>query len=215
MQGEESWERITLSPVNYFSFAFDCHHRSQSEKNWTKDKYLVPVPSELCNEVPFAKVYASWDQEGLYFTAKVNAPARETFLPDPVKGDSLELFIDTRNLKSAGFNHKFCHHFCFLPIPCDGVNASEITHFRTEDTHELCSPEDLKNIVRLNKKNYDMEIHIPGECLYGYDSEQIEEIGFNYRVNRFDGTPQHLFTLSSEFSIGQLPTLWGNMRLVQ
>ncbi len=52
--------------------------------------------------------------------------------------------IDTRDLKTSGYNTKFCHHFYFLPEKIDGIQCGEVTRFRTEDTHELCDPQFLQ-----------------------------------------------------------------------
>jgi hypothetical protein len=123
--------------------------------------------------------------------------------------------IDTRDVKTAGFNTRFCHHFFFLSEPVEGLVAGEITRFRTEDTHELCDPQDLKVISSRKKNSYTMNLFIPGSCLYGYDPDQFNRLGFTYRLNRAHGFPQHFSVVSEDYQIEQQPSLWSSLRLIK
>ena len=122
--------------------------------------------------------------------------------------------IDTRDLKSAGFNTRFCHHFYFLAQAVEGQQAGEITHFRTEDRHPLCDSQALECQIKSSSKDYILQIFIPSQCLYGYDPKQFDRLGFTYRINRVGGHPQHFTVVSEEYQIDQQPSLWGSLRLV-
>lgn len=209
----EEEDELALSPVNFF--AVECPlHEVKDPRKWVDSKHLLPDLSLLTGEETFAKVYGGWDTKGLYFSFHVESGIEEVLFPNPERGDSIELFIDTRNVKTAGFNHRFCHHFCFLPEPVEGVQAKEITHFRTEDKHPLTSSDELQVEVKKKKTQYQLTVFIPQECLHGYDPAECDRLGWTYRINRFQKEPQHFSLLSSEFPIDQQPSQWSTLKLV-
>lgn len=178
-----------------------------------KKGHLLPDLSELLYEDPFAKVHMGWNEDGLTFDIGVEKPFEECFFPEYRKGDSIELFIDTRALKSASFLTRFCHHFVFLPKPIEEVVAKEVTNFRTDDSHELCDERKLKMTSEFKKRSYFLQIYLPSECLHGYDPTAFDRLGFTYRINRVGGDPQH-FAISSDYlAVEKEPSLWSTMQL--
>lgn len=208
---------IPLNPINFFQIGFDC--KSIDAKSWStkieKAEFKVPDTSELSVEESFADVHMGWNADGLYFSVFLHVPFQQANYPNYDRGDSVELFIDTRDVKTSGFNTRFCHHFFFLPADVDGVQAAEVTRFRTEDVHELCDPKELKVLTDFSKKSYLIKIFIPSQCLYGYDPEQFDRLGFTYRINRHGGSSQHFSVSSLEYPIEQQPSLWSSVRLVK
>jgi len=178
-------------------------------------KYLLPNTSQLCHESSFAELGMGWNQEGIEVHASISRPFLRASFPNLSQGDSLELFFDTRDVKTAGFNTRFCHHFYFLPEEVDGQMSGEITKFRTEDTHDLCDPSELKVIPHFKKTGYILQIFIPGHCLFGYDPEQFDRLGFAYRINRSGGPSQHFCVVSDDFQIEQQSSLWSSLKLVR
>ena len=209
---------VAITPVNFFQLNFDCHYLPTGFPRLGSGnikKYTVPSTSDLCSEPSFAHLAFGWNKEGLEFYIQVNQPARKSNVSEITKGDSVELFIDTRDVKSAGFNTRFCHHFFFLPEMAEGQGAKEKTHFRTEDRHELCDPKDLKVKALLKHNAYVLQIFIPSQCLYGYDPEQFDRLGFTYRINRPNGPSQHFSVVSEDYQVDQQPSLWSSVKLVQ
>lgn len=206
-----------LQPLSFFQLSFKCHEISQKEieKKIKQAKYKIPSSNFITQEEGFADLYMGWSLEGLAFFADVKVDEVEAFFPEVIRGDSIELFIDTRDVKTSGFNTRFCHHFFFLPEAYEGHSLGEITKFRTEDAHELCNPNDLKLSSRVNKNGYQLQIFIPAECLQGYDPKEKDRFGFSYRVNRKGGPPQHFSALTQEFQIEQQPSLWSSARMVK
>lgn len=138
---------------------------------------------------------------------------KSVFFPEFRKGDSVELFIDTRAMKNAGFPTRFCHYFVFLPKPVDEISAQEITNFRTDDRHELCDSEKLQTSVSCKSQSYLLQIFIPLECLHGYDPSSFDRLGFSYRINRLSKDPQH-FAISSDYlAVENQPSLWSTMHM--
>lgn len=202
-----------ISPINFFQIIHDCPYYSESLIK--KPSSQLPLTSAFCNETPFANVAIFWDEEGLHVYVDVSQAFKESAFPDITQGDSIELFIDTRDIKTSGYNTRFCHHFFFLPEALPEHQAGEITHFRTEESHPLADPELFEIKSTFHKKSYEMEIFIPKECLYGYDPSQFHRLGFTYRINRPDGPPQHFSATSDDFNIEEQPSLWGTLRLIK
>lgn len=206
-----------FTPVNFFQLNFDCHLLQEGfpQLNPPSKKYLLPDLSDLCSEPSFAKVAMGWSVDGIELFLEAAKPVRHCYYPEISKGDSFEIFIDTRDVKTASFNTRFCHHFFFLPEAIEGHQAGEITRFRTEDVHELCDAKDLKIKAQLKAHSYLLNIFIPSQCLYGYDPEQFDRLGFTYRVNRPDGPSQHFSVISEDYQIDQQPSLWSSVNLVK
>jgi len=206
---------FSLLPVSFFGLSIDCHHLSTKNSRPSLTQHLLPSTHQICNEETFAKVAMGWNEDGIGLTIAFEQPFKKSFFPEVNKGDSVEIFIDTRDVKTSGFNTRFCHHFFFLPEPFEGQSAGEMTHFRTEDSHELCDARLLGCQATFSPKNYSMNIFIPRECLHGYDRAQFDRLGFTYRINRLGGKSQHFSASSNEFSIEQQPSLWSSVRLVE
>ena len=202
-----------LSPVQFFGLSSDCLYSKHLLK---PDKsYLLPSTSEILGEEAFADIYSSWTVDKLSFLVVSKAPFQSAGDGDFRKGDSVELFIDTRDLKTKGVVSRFCHHFVFFPVQVQNFYGREITRFRGEDIHRLCHPEDLQASPVLEDDSYRLHIEIPSACLHGYDPLSFPRIGFTYRINRTGGPPQHFAVSSEEYTIEQHPATWGTLKLIK
>jgi hypothetical protein len=208
-------EPFSINPIHFFAISCACHYLTKKEQIPSLIQYALPSTEHLTREDSFIKLAMGWHEEGIALHLQVNEPPSESFYPEIEHGDSVELFFDTRDLKSAGFNTRFCHHFFFLPQSDEGVTKGEKTHFRTEDSHPLCDPQALYCQTQLRKNDYIMKIFIPSQCLYGYDPKQFDRLGFTYRMNRHHGEPQHFAVVSHDYQIDQQPSLWGSIHLVK
>ncbi|NGX61738.1 MAG: hypothetical protein K940chlam9_01227 [Chlamydiae bacterium] len=206
-------EIVPLEPVHFFGFQVDVPYTQAGKL--TK-KHRLPDLSSLHNMHPFADVSMGWNELGIYLHFTIEGSFRHPDFPGIRSGDSIELFFDTRDVKTTAYNTRFCHHFYFLPISVqpngEAIQAGEMTRFRTEDTHELCDP-DLLQIEK--KKGGKFEIFLPRETLYGYDPTQFSRIGFTYRINRVGGAVQYFSANEGDFSIEKQPSLYASMRLVK
>lgn len=210
---EQFEELPALFPADFFALSFDLLYSKKTPSG--KKSFLLPDTSSLLGEESFAKVFLAWNEKGIFIEAEIDKLFEECFFPEYSEGDSLELFFDTRDLKTTGFATRFCHHFLILPRAIDGVQSQEITHFRTEDRHPLCDPSELEVEVKFGRNDYKLEIFIPSSCLQGYDPLSFDRLGFTYRINRYQGPPQH-FSVSSQFySIQQQPSLWSSLKFTK
>jgi hypothetical protein len=212
---------VPFTPINFFHLNMDCLSLPSSNKgpfalsSKNYQKYLLPNTSGLTSEDAFAEVALGWNPEGLELYAVVHEPYLRSIYPQIDKGDSLELCIDTRDVKTSGYNTPYCHHFFFLPEPVEGRQAGELTKFRTEDAHELCNSEELIVKSSIKSKEYQMQCFIPASCLHGYDPEQFDRLGMTYRINRANGHSQHFSVVAEDFKFQEQPSLWASLRLVK
>ncbi len=207
-------ELPSLCPVQFFGMSADCHFLAKGSLKADK-RALLPSTADLLDEESFADVYAAWNFEKFAFLVDVHAPFTKVGEDDIRKGDSVEIFIDTRDLKSKGTVSKFCHHFVFYPAAIQGFYGREVTRFRNEDTHRLCHPEDLTVTPRLSARSYTLAIEIPASCLTGFDPMSFPRLGFTYRINRAEKPPQHFAVSSEEYNIEQHPATWGTLKLIE
>jgi hypothetical protein len=204
-----------LPPIEFFSLEGELRYSQPSPSSkLMRRNFMLLNASEWLGEEHFADMAAAWNESGLFFTVFVNKPFEESFYPRFTDGDAVEFFLDTRDLKTAGFATRFCHHFLFLPQAIQGIQTQELTHFRTEDTHPLCDAADLQISAEFSKNSYELKIFIPAHCLHGYDPSSFERIGFTYRIHRFKGPPQHYSLSSQHFTLEQHPRLWSTLKFV-
>jgi hypothetical protein len=146
-------------------FATQCkllHTKNQPSIKVMRKKFLLPSTSELLHEIPFAEIAMAWSEQAIYCDIFFDRPL------DPI--DKMELFFDTRDLKTVSFTHRFCHQFLILPQRASNETfTKEITAFRTEDVHPLCLAEDIQVDLQDNRRSYVIRVVIPAHCLHGYD----------------------------------------------
>lgn len=200
-----------LLPIDFFS----CHLELHEVEKKVQKKHLLPHFDALLDEDPFARVSMGWNRSGLLFQIEMLTPFKDCFFPEYRKGESVELFIDTRDNKSARSISRFCHHFVFLPQAVEGVQAQEMTPFRGEEKHELCAAEKLHVDVQFQSKGYTYHIFLAADCLYGYDPSAFQRLGVAYRINQGGKRSQHLAPSSRYLALEHQPSLWSTMEMIE
>lgn len=175
--------------------------QSESAKKgvFTK-KYMLPSASLICSEETLADVFVSWNEEGLFFL---------TTLLKKHSIKTIELFIDTRDVKTSGYNTRFCHHFLYDFTEKEPV-AREVTHFRGADKHTLIE-EGFLFVKKLSSN--DIHIIVSKDVLFGYEPMQFDRIGFSYRISFETGAYQHFAASSTDYKIEEEPSLWASCKL--
>ena len=205
-----------LNPLEFFTLEGELKYsKTAPSSKIMRRSFVLPDTSEWLAEERFAEVALAWSESGIFIDVFVNKPFEEAAYPRFSEGDAVELFFDTRDLKTASFATRFSHQFVFLPEAVQGISAQEISHFRTEDIHPLCDSSDLQVVAEFGKNDYEMQIFIPAHCLHGFDPASFERIGFTYRIHRYRGTPQHFALSSQHFSIEQHPRLWASFKFTK
>ena len=189
--------------------------------SYAKDKAAViktestfPDLTSLLSEERFSTLSLGWNEESLMGFLSVEKPFESSSFPDYEKGDALEIFIDTRDNKKAGFASRYCHQFVFLAGTVDGISAQEVTRFRSEDSHVLCDSTLIELEMRLEKKGYSLFFTLPKEVLHGYDPLQFSRMGFAYKIHRYKESPMHFPFSSKSFDPLQNPSLWASLILI-
>lgn len=197
-----------LAPVHFFRISADIKQGKKPSK-----KYL-PNMTELLGEEHFADVGVSWQQDGLYVHLHALKKFEEASYPKYTDGDAFELYLDTRDMKEAGFPTRFCHHFLILPQEVQGVRILEITRFRTEDSHPLCDPGKIEISFHDGSRDYFLDLFFPAEVLHGYDPSSFDRLGLTYTVHRPKYMSQN-FSVSSQYvTVAQNPSLWASCKLI-
>lgn len=203
------FERLpALEPIHFFDLTIDGFYLK--DKFLFQKKHLLPNPFK---EEDHPLVYFGFNENGIFFSFHVFSEVKEVFFPDFRKGDCIELFIDTRNLKSAGYVTKFCHHFVVFPMKIDDFYIQEVTRFRSDDTHVLSLAKDFEVQTEAKKDSYKINLFIPAFCLYGFDIEKFQRLGFTFRVNRMGKESQNFSLSPKEFVIERNPYFWSNLIL--
>lgn len=216
-ENDEQQQPLILSPVNFFEFRLKVpYHKAKVLPSLTSKEgiaFKLPDLSFLSKEETFAAVGLGWNEEGLILRFEVDKPFEMAIYPEIDEGDSVEVFIDTRDVKTSGFATRFCHHFFFTAKEVDGKCGAEISRFRTDDSHPLSDHNDLVIKPKSSKDAYSIDAFIPSLCLFGYEPADFDRIGFTYRINRQGGLPQHFSVKSDEFRIDEQPSLWASCLL--
>jgi hypothetical protein len=214
MSKETLEELPPLLPLEFFSLSASLLFvKAKPSSAWMQKHCLLDSTQHLAFQEDFASVALGWNEEGLIADLLIEKPFEEAFYPSFSQGDAVEFFIDTRDRKSGGFSTRFCHHFLFLPSAVQGIEAQELTRFRSEDTHPLADPKDLEIQTTFHKSSYAMQIKIPAHCLHGFDPTAFDRLGFTYRIHRFKGSAQYFSSSGEHFSLEQHPRFWASFKL--
>lgn len=210
-------EIIPLAPIHFFSIGADLDFFEGKKGDRLPSKYLLPdLTSHFYEESPFADVSAGWNEKGIFIAVTTAIVFNAPQFPNVRDGDSIELFFDTRDVKNGPIT-KFCHHFCFLAEPHgsngESVQALEMTKFRGDDSHPIAPPELLFVTTEKRGKETEIRIFIPKEVLWGYDPAAFNRLGFTYRINRANDSPQFFSQAGLEVSIEQYPSYWASLTM--
>lgn len=190
-----------LAPAHFFALSAPLAHIGKGLS--ARSAYAIPLTHELLDEEKFADVYGAWSLDGLSFLVEASIPCQS-------ENDTVEFWIDTRDLKSRSILSRFCHHFLFSLLTKEG---KEITRMRQEEFHPLADPADLVPKVDTTPRSWRLFVKIPASCLYGYDPSSFPRLGFTYRIRRTGGPSQHFSLSSEEVSIENHPALWATLNL--
>lgn len=206
-------EFVPVNPAHFFALTATCQYHNPKKRS------LLPNLSFFYDEAPFAEISLQWSEKGLYAFVTSSIALSKTAFPDFRSGDSIEFFIDTRDVKTAGFLTRYCHHFCFLPESFEEnseiIQAREITRFRGEESHPLAEPSLFWVETEKSRRGYRTQIFIPKEALFGYDPLQFDRMGFTYRINSFSHEPQVFSVPANEVMIEASPSHWASLKLVK
>ena len=206
----------------FFTFAFTCGYRAEpprldgNTKDW-EEAFRIPDLMGVEDQAPFADLYMSWNDEGLFFA--VNVTGKKSYKIDPKnywQGDCLELWIDTRDVKDAHTANRFCHHFFFLPGGSgkDGKKpiGRQTSIDKAREQAPPCPEESIAVGLRRLKRSYHMEVKLPAQGMNGFQPREFDRLGFNYVLHDTDRGSQS-WTVGREPPLAHDPSTWGSVVL--
>jgi hypothetical protein len=214
----------SLLPTRFlFRFSLPCLRR---DPLWTKsgagldERYRLANLTELDARPAWADVRAAWSEAGLVFAARVEGKRQPPWCraTRPEDSDSLQLWIDTRDVHNVHRAGRFCHRLIFLPIG-GGRQLDEpvsawlpINRSREQPRPILTSQLQVRSEKRVN--GYVMEAFIPAAVLTGFDPQEHPRLGFAYAVIDRELGEQTL-TVGSPMPYQEDPSLWATLELVR
>ena len=208
----------------FFAFAFACPYRSDPPvidgqlRDWD-DRFKMPDLIDLEGERVFAGVFTAWNETGLYLALEVSKPAALAVDPRrPARGDGLQVWVDTRDVRGAHRASRYCHHFCFLPRGGGDAGseplAAQLRIRRARAQARICDPAEFSVASRVLKIGYRMEVHIPATALTGFDPDENTRLGFTYLLkDRRLG--RQSWTADEPLPVSYDPSLWGTLELAR
>ena len=177
----------------FFTYSFACPFRPDPPRidgnlrDWD-ESYLVPDLMGVEGLESHADLYMAWNDEGLYFGLQVKRKTHYKIDPKNYdRGDCLELFLDTRDLKDVHRATRYCHHFYFLPGGSGKDGKSPIGRQtsieRAREQAPPCPEESIQVALRRLKRSYQMEIKLPALGLNGFQPREFNRLGFTYLLH--------------------------------
>lgn len=199
-----------LGPLDgacFFSMNLEAKYLSRplsdlSAKPFLDKSYALPDSAFLFSDSKsLAKVKMGWHEEGLAF---------EFDIASANKSASLDLFIDSRDLKFSSSLTRFSHHFHYDLKEGEFV-GEELTPLRNADQRPLADPCDLLALFEKKGKEGKLYLWLPAGALFSYDPKQSPSLGFTYRLRL--GSEVQYFSSSDLFHIDQRPQVWSSVKL--
>jgi hypothetical protein len=201
-----------------FKFEIPLHRCARPPKldgradDWD-DRYLLPALHQLDAEEGFARVFAAWNEAGLYVACHVDGKARSPRCDTTRfwKSDNLRLMTDMRDTRTIRRATKFCQQFYFMPTGGgsdhdDPVAGSAPIHRAAEDAPPVPSAAlSIASIV--SATGYSLTAHIPAKALNGFDPVEHSRIGLFYMIEDNELGQQSL-TISDDLNWWIDPSTW-------
>lgn len=206
---------------SFFQVAFPCLYRAQAPtidgdlSDWD-ETFIVPDLSEVDGKDTFANVYMAWNDGGLYWAVDVKGNAQcAVDHKRPLRGDGLQVWVDTRDVRNAHRGSRYCHHFCFWPQ--SSGEAAGGRQFRVRRARAQARMQDAGRFTVASMENdagYSLEVHIPADALTGFDPEENNRIGFAY-VLKDKKLGRQFWTADEILPVSYDPSLWGTAELIR
>lgn len=186
-----------------FSFEFPLRYRPDPPEldgrltGWT-DNERLPMLGAMEGRPDFADAWACWNEDGVYVACRV-AGKKKALSCDPARfwsGDNFRLCIDTRDARSNKRATRYCHQFYFLPKGAGARRSDAVAGAtriqRAREDAPLAASNRLRVAATVTATGYELEGHIPADCLNGFNPADHPRIGFYYIVEDQDFGQQYL-----------------------
>ncbi len=203
----------------YFTYSFPCKYRRKAPEidgdlsDW-KSEFLVPDVGFLEDIPRVSQLYMAWNEKGLYFGVEVRKkrPVKSSFARHWT-GDCLQIWIDTRDVKTARRAGRYCHQFNCMPTgggPDEDQAIVKPTQIdRSKEKWNAPQPEDIPVSAQISHLGYTLECALPSEILSGYDPDEFPRLGFTYYISNSEWPPQW-WSAGRDLRVYIDPSTWGS-----
>ena len=214
----------SLLPTRFlFRFSAPCRYR---DPLWSDDgaqldeSYRLIGLAELDEPAAWADVRAAWSEAGVALWVRVRGKSQPPWCREsrPEDSDSLQAWIDTRDVHNVHRASRFCHRFVFLPGGA-GPRLTEPVALslpinRARELSNPTPPKALRARCEVQSGGYILEAFIAAEALTGFDPADHPRLGFTYAViDREMG--EQTFAIGSPMPYREDPSLWATLELVK
>jgi len=212
-----------VSPRFLFRFAAPCRY---GEPLWTAkgsalDKeHSLPNFAELEQPGAVPEVRAGWNETGLAFRFDVRGKHQAPWCraQSPEDSDGVQIWLDTRDLKTVHRAGRFCHRFFFLPAGAGRGFAEPVCGalpiHRAREPHGPIREGQLQVLSEKRPDGYVLHVFISAAALTGFDPAEHPRLGFTYAVmDRELG--EHTLAAGSPMPYQEDPSLWATLELVR
>jgi hypothetical protein len=139
--------------------------------------------------------------------------------PDRSSGsDGVQVWIDTRDTRNVHRATRFCHRFVATIVPGKGrsleVDVAQKPIARAAGDAPTAGAGSVQARAERTLSGWRLELFFPSDSLHGFDPETNRRLGFAYQVTDPDRGEQYL-GVGREFPIGEDPSLWATLSLVE
>lgn len=206
-----------------FRFSAPCFHR---QKLWTargarlKEEYRLPGLVELEGRTGWADVRAAWSEAGIALTVHVAGKKQPLWCRPsrPEDSDSVQFWIDTRDVHNVHRASRFCHRFLLLPTGGGRQLEEPVVQWmpiHRARQHPLAIPAgQVQALSEITADGYKLDVLLKAGALTGFEPGEHPGLGFNYAVlDRELG--EETFTVASPMPYQEDPSLWATLELVK
>lgn len=204
-----------------FRFSALCRYRDpvwKADGSGLDEKHRLANLAELEGQTAWADVRAAWSEAGLAFRVGVRGKrqpvwCRASRVED---SDSVQFWIDTRDVHNVHRANRFCHRFIFLPSGggrrLDQPIAETLSINRARELPQPVREGLLKAQCQLLADGYVLDLFIPAEAMTGFDPAEHPRLGFTYAVNDRE-LGEQAFSVGSPLPYPEDPSLWATLEL--
>jgi hypothetical protein len=212
-----------LSKRFLFRFSVPCRYRDpvwEPEAAGLDETYRLASFAELEDRPNWADIRAAWSEDGLAFAVIVTGKRQDPWCRTtrPEDSDSVQIWIDTRDVHNIHRATRFCHRFLFMPTGGGSGLSDPVAQWipinRAREHPRAIKGNDVLATSRIQRDGYLLEAFVAAEALTGFDPQEHPRLGFNYAVTDRE-LGEQTFSAGSPTPYQEDPSLWATLELVR
>lgn len=180
----------------------------------------LPQTAVLDGKAPWVEVRVAWNGLGLAIAVEAEGKLEGLTDDDRPEGQyGAQFWVDTRDTRDVSRATRFCHRFDARLARGSTKTALAVKVqprpiARAVADAPLGRPESITSRAERIKGGWRLELFLPAEVLNGFDPETNRRLGFAYLVSDPDRNDEML-GVGREFPIGENPSLWSTLEMVE